>query len=230
LLGKYAWADHGSDEEAAGPLLKKGLTLELRVPEYQPTLSNVTGQLDGLENSGDDLTMLKEMKDDGGVVCWSFELRAESVPTSWRLYVSEYKDDNGFPFIEVRNSNSSQYAYGKRQVNFHKPVGFTQAEKERIHFLPVSDASMSERRYQYEKRTATKEEVDRGDLDESEFGAPHYLHEGKWIQGLVSSSIVTLPSYLYHNRILRELFFHWKPYSGRMCGQKRAPTTRKDLY
>lgn len=93
------------------------MTLELRDSKHQATQSNVTGQLDGLDNGGDDLTIVKEMKDDSGVVCWSFEVRVESETAgqaSWRLYVSEYKDDNGFPFIEVRDSNSLQYGYGKR--------------------------------------------------------------------------------------------------------------------
>jgi hypothetical protein len=206
LLGKYAWAEHGSDEPN-GPLLKKGLTLELRDSEHKATLSNVTGQLDGLDNGGNDLAIVKEMNDDDGVACWLFEVCTEPktagegqqpIPTSWRLYVSEYKDDNGFPFIEVRDSNSLQYGYGKRQVNSHKPTGFTQAEKERIHFLPVGYASMSEGRYQFEKRMATKEEVDHEPLDENEVGAPYYLYEGGWAQGFVSSSVVTTLLYLCH--------------------------------
>jgi hypothetical protein len=206
LLGKYAWAEHGSDE-ANGPLLKKGLTLELRDSEHKATLSNVTGQLEGLDNAGDDLTIVKEMIDDGGVACWLFEVRTEPktageglqpISTSWRLYGSEYRDDNGFPFIEVRDSNSMQYAYGKREVNLHKPTGFTQAEKERIHFLPVSYASMSEGRYQFEKRMATKDEIDHEPLNENEVGTPYYLYKGQWTKGFVSSSVVITLPYLCH--------------------------------
>jgi hypothetical protein len=90
---------------------------------------------------------------------------------------------------------------------------------------------MSERRYQYEKRMATNEEVDHEILDDDdEIGAPYYLYEGEWARGFVSVSFVTAPPYLRHNRTLKKLFHHWKRYSEIMRGQKRARTLREDLY
>jgi hypothetical protein len=103
----------------------------------------VNGEISIFEGSGV-LTGIQrvqsEVKD--GPEAWELEIDWPEdgdamFPCEARVYVAKALDDNGFPFLEVQVGDDCfhPYAYGKRQSNAEKPVGFSDAEKERLNFL-----------------------------------------------------------------------------------------------
>lgn len=187
LVGKYTWLETDS-YELVGPELNRSLILELKDPYASASLNNTGGRIGGF-SSGGTLVAAKRMKDENDVEYWELEVTGEKAKDSsrdyepggrfWRLYVSVHDAESGYPFVEIQEVNGTQYAYGKRKRNDYDPYGLTDAEQERLNFLPVSRASLGRREYQEIKREAfvQDEDIEAGHDDPKQHGAPWYTQD-----------------------------------------------------
>ena len=168
MIGKYVWAESGvTGDGARGPRLDEGLELKVDDPQGPFEFPNVNGEISIFEGSGV-LTGIQrvqsEVKD--GPEAWEFEIDWPEdgdamFPCQARVYVTRALDDNGFPFLEVQVGDDyfHPYAYGKRQPNTGKPIGFSDAEKERLNFL--TNAMRQAARDKEEAEQRAKDEANR---------------------------------------------------------------------
>jgi hypothetical protein len=166
LIGKYVWAESGVDGDGArGPRLDEGL--ELRIDKAQGPFEspNINGEISVFEGSGF-LTGIQRVQSrvKDGPEAWEFEIDWPEDDDAMfsceaRVYVAKVLDDNGFPFLEVQFGDDcfQPYAYGKRQSNTGKPVGFSDAEKKRLNFLTNA----------MEQAARDKERAERKEKDEA---------------------------------------------------------------